>query len=130
MLISPLSLVVKVLSFGEFCFQTSTFALLLVILSVLPIVLIYGPETDNSGGLNHVLLAQQDKLKITDPLGRQLFVNFCLTLLGAWAGAIPIPLDWDRPWQKWPVSCAAGAMLGALLATVVSLFQFHFELKR
>jgi phosphatidylinositol glycan class F len=21
------------------------------------------------------------------------------TLVGAWAGAIPIPLDWDRPWQ-------------------------------
>ena len=21
------------------------------------------------------------------------------TLLGAWLGAFPIPLDWDRPWQ-------------------------------
>ena len=20
-------------------------------------------------------------------------------MIGAWAGAIPIPLDWDRPWQ-------------------------------
>jgi phosphatidylinositol glycan class F len=111
-------------------FQTSTFAFLLVILSVLPIILIYGPETDNSGGLNHVLLAQQDTLKITDPLGRQLFVNFCLALLGAWTGAIPIPLDWDRPWQKWPVSCSAGAMVGASLANIVSMLLFHFELKR
>lgn len=22
-----------------------------------------------------------------------------LCLLGAWLGALPIPLDWDRPWQ-------------------------------
>ena len=21
------------------------------------------------------------------------------TLIGAWLGAFPIPLDWDRPWQ-------------------------------
>ena len=21
------------------------------------------------------------------------------TLLGAWIGAVPIPLDWNRPWQ-------------------------------
>lgn len=21
------------------------------------------------------------------------------TIIGAWAGAIVIPLDWDRPWQ-------------------------------
>ena len=30
------------------------------------------------------------------------------SLAGAWMGAIPIPLDWDRPWQRWPVTCVAG----------------------
>ena len=23
---------------------------------------------------------------------------------GAWLGAVPIPLDWDRDWQRWPVA--------------------------
>lgn len=50
--------------------------------------------------------------------------------LGAWLGAIPIPLDWqvfrplillsklilthirDRDWQRWPITIIAGAYLG------------------
>lgn len=51
------------------------------------------------------------------------------TLIGAWIGAVPIPLDWcvssilglrpfgaddyrDRDWQKWPVTIVTGAYLG------------------
>lgn len=37
------------------------------------------------------------------------------TVLGAWIGAIPIPLDWDRPWQVWPISCTYGAIGGYLI---------------
>jgi phosphatidylinositol glycan class F len=32
--------------------------------------------------------------------------------LGAWIGAVPIPLDWDREWQKWPVTILTGAYVG------------------
>ncbi|KAF3932227.1 hypothetical protein ABW20_dc0110455 [Dactylellina cionopaga] len=32
--------------------------------------------------------------------------------LGAWFGAIPIPLDWDREWQKWPVTIIVGMYAG------------------
>lgn len=46
------------------------------------------------------------------------------TCVGAWLGAVPIPLDWDREWQKWPVTilCGiyggylAGKLLGGTLA--------------
>lgn len=34
------------------------------------------------------------------------------TLMGAWLGAVPIPLDWDREWQKWPVTIVTGAYIG------------------
>lgn len=33
---------------------------------------------------------------------------------GAWLGALVIPLDWDRWWQEWPVSCCIGALFGTL----------------
>jgi len=33
-------------------------------------------------------------------------------LLGLWMGAIPIPLDWDRPWQQWPTTCVVGTLIG------------------
>ncbi|KAK6514202.1 Glycosylphosphatidylinositol (GPI) anchor assembly protein [Arthrobotrys conoides] len=32
--------------------------------------------------------------------------------LGAWFGAIPIPLDWDRDWQRWPVTIVVGIYAG------------------
>lgn len=34
-------------------------------------------------------------------------------VLGAWLGAVPIPLDWDREWQKWPVTIVVGMYLGS-----------------
>lgn len=34
------------------------------------------------------------------------------TFAGAWIGAVPIPLDWDREWQKWPVTIVTGAYTG------------------
>lgn len=34
---------------------------------------------------------------------------------GAWLGAIPIPLDWDRWWQEWPITCVVGGVLGAIV---------------
>ncbi|ETW77561.1 hypothetical protein HETIRDRAFT_240833, partial [Heterobasidion irregulare TC 32-1] len=34
------------------------------------------------------------------------------TFLGAWAGVIPIGLDWDRPWQAWPLTPAYAAVIG------------------
>ncbi|EDV22220.1 uncharacterized protein TRIADDRAFT_59237 [Trichoplax adhaerens] len=33
-------------------------------------------------------------------------------ILGAWLGAFTIPLDWDRPWQVWPIPCSIGTMMG------------------
>lgn len=41
------------------------------------------------------------------------------TALGAWLGAIPIPLDWDREWQKWPVTIVAGMYAGAVMGGVL-----------
>ena len=34
--------------------------------------------------------------------------------IGAWAGAATIPLDWERPWQRWPVSVVRGICAGKL----------------
>eukprot|EP00515_Schizochytrium_aggregatum_P007756 CAMPEP_0202074386 /NCGR_PEP_ID=MMETSP0964-20121228/3580_1 /ASSEMBLY_ACC=CAM_ASM_000500 /TAXON_ID=4773 /ORGANISM="Schizochytrium aggregatum, Strain ATCC28209" /LENGTH=197 /DNA_ID=CAMNT_0048641531 /DNA_START=76 /DNA_END=669 /DNA_ORIENTATION=- len=42
-------------------------------------------------------------------------------ILGAWLGAIPIPLDWDRPWQAWPCTIAYGAYAGFMIGTVVGI---------
>jgi hypothetical protein len=50
------------------------------------------------------------------------------SILGSWLGAIPIPLDWDEPWQAWPVTLVYGSVLCALLSSsafyLISRFKF------
>jgi hypothetical protein len=47
--------------------------------------------------------------------------------LGSWSAAVLVPLDWNAPWQRWPVGSAyggiAGFVVGALLALVVDLMH-------
>jgi phosphatidylinositol glycan class F len=40
-------------------------------------------------------------------------------VVGAWLGAVPIPLDWDREWQRWPVTILCGLYGGYILGRVV-----------
>ncbi|CAF1538991.1 unnamed protein product [Adineta ricciae] len=42
------------------------------------------------------------------------------TMFGAWLGAIPIPLDWDRWWQRWPITCLVSSTMGAGLSVILS----------
>lgn len=49
------------------------------------------------------------------------------TLIGAWAGAFVIPLDWDRPWQVWPEPCCLGAVVGCGLHSMINLIRDAFE---
>ncbi|KAK9149878.1 hypothetical protein Scep_008635 [Stephania cephalantha] len=41
-------------------------------------------------------------------------------VIGAWIGAWPMPLDWERPWQEWPICVTYGAAAGYLIGLVVS----------
>ncbi|KAK2004193.1 GPI biosynthesis protein family Pig-F [Colletotrichum falcatum] len=40
-------------------------------------------------------------------------------ILGAWLGAVPIPLDWDREWQRWPVTILCGLYAGYILGKTI-----------
>ncbi|XP_062096733.1 uncharacterized protein LOC133802443 isoform X2 [Humulus lupulus] len=48
-------------------------------------------------------------------------------VIGAWFGAWPMPLDWERPWQEWPICVSYGAIAGYLIGTAAS---FSFVLAR
>lgn len=38
-------------------------------------------------------------------------------VLGTWLGVFPIPLDWDRDWQLWPITLVTGMYVGHFLGT-------------
>ncbi|XP_054454653.1 phosphatidylinositol-glycan biosynthesis class F protein [Anoplopoma fimbria] len=59
-----------------------------------------------------------------------LQITVACTLVGAWVGAFPIPLDWDRPWQVWPVSCSLGATVGFLSGLVAAPAWIHYHRKQ
>lgn len=47
-------------------------------------------------------------------------------LVGCWLGVVPIPLDWDRDWQDWPITLLIGAYLGAFLGCLASYFYGRY----
>ncbi|PSN45698.1 hypothetical protein C0J52_11949 [Blattella germanica] len=65
-----------------------------------------------------------------DALWLSLLRNIQVTLFGAWLGAFVIPLDWDRPWQEWPIPCSTGAMLGFTGANLLMLINMVPKLVR
>lgn len=49
----------------------------------------------------------------------EAFGGFAGALVGGWLGAVPIPLDWDREWQRWPVTILAGVFGGYVIGKVL-----------
>ncbi|CAI2162543.1 2208_t:CDS:2 [Funneliformis geosporum] len=49
------------------------------------------------------------------------------TIIGAWAGAIVIPLDWDRSWQVWPISCVISAYIGHVIGSILAVIVCYFN---
>ena len=43
-------------------------------------------------------------------------------LVGCWVGAVPIPLDWGREWQAWPVTLVVGGYGGYVVGKVLGEF--------
>uniref|UniRef100_A0A2K6FZT4 Phosphatidylinositol glycan anchor biosynthesis class F n=1 Tax=Propithecus coquereli TaxID=379532 RepID=A0A2K6FZT4_PROCO len=50
--------------------------------------------------------------------------------VGAWLRALPIPLDWERPWQVWPISCTLGATFGYVAGLVTSPLWIYWNRKQ
>jgi len=94
-------------------YETGSFCLLVVLLTAYPCLLVLGPSPS-------ALLALYCSTDTeTCPLGATLYLNSVCSLAGAWLGAVPLPLDWDRPWQAWPITCCLGAVAGHVAGNVL-----------
>ncbi|KAJ8083427.1 Glycosylphosphatidylinositol (GPI) anchor assembly protein [Marasmius tenuissimus] len=61
------------------------------------------------------------EFSIRTPVERAMAYPAFGTALGCWLGAIPTALDWDRPWQAWPLTSLFGAILGYILSSMAAL---------
>lgn len=84
------------------------------VLAIFPIFYVRGSDP----------VALQAVLGASAPLD-QTFGGLAGATIGAWLGAVPIPLDWDREWQKWPVTIVVGAYLGYIIGSKVLGTAFY-----
>ncbi|XP_053568227.1 phosphatidylinositol-glycan biosynthesis class F protein [Bombina bombina] len=59
-----------------------------------------------------------------------LQITTLCSVVGAWLGAFPLPLDWERPWQVWPISCSLGATLGYVAGLLIAPTWIYWNRKR
>ncbi|KAA8542010.1 hypothetical protein F0562_023162 [Nyssa sinensis] len=97
----------------QYFLRTLNWSLLMSLLTFVPAATVFGSSwTDWRRLFAH-----------SKPIG-SIDYMICLpahgAVIGAWFGAWPMPLDWERPWQEWPISVSYGAMAGYLVAMVAS----------
>ncbi|GAB9465309.1 hypothetical protein Gpo141_00002720 [Globisporangium polare] len=97
--------------FKELVPQTLLLAVLLASLALVPAAVCLGPNVQDLVAvlINLRAHSREELLLASSAIG---------ATLGAYLGALPIPLDWDRPWQQWPLTCVYGALAGHALGLV------------
>ncbi|KAJ1942040.1 Glycosylphosphatidylinositol (GPI) anchor assembly protein [Linderina pennispora] len=48
---------------------------------------------------------------------------FWSSMVTSWAAAYFVPMDWDRPWQRWPIPIVGGAYVGYLIGLLYVLVR-------
>ncbi|KAJ6464182.1 GPI biosynthesis protein family Pig-F-domain-containing protein [Mycena vitilis] len=100
--------------------QTYLLALLLSVLVVFPPAYTIGSPSDSlTSWMTWVRLFAE--FSVRTPVERAMLYPAVGTMAGCWLGVIPIALDWDRPWQAWPLTPALGAVVGYILASIAAL---------
>lgn len=95
--------------------ETLALSVLLTSLTILPIGLFLGPSKT-------IQYLFYDSFELTSTFDMWqltlLQYNAFGSLVGAWAGSIVAPLDWDTPWQVYPIPNVVGAVLGFSFANI------------
>lgn len=63
-------------------------------------------------GNGRVLSSDSLLSRLHTPLERATVYPVYGTFIGAWLGVATMALDWDRPWQAWPLPLVFGSILG------------------
>ncbi|GAM19084.1 hypothetical protein SAMD00019534_022590 [Acytostelium subglobosum LB1] len=104
-------------------FRTLFFANLLSSMTAVPTSILLGCDP------------QAWKNMFFSPIHNSIYETCCtitvvFSLLGAWIGGFAIPLDWDRPWQVWPISCMYGSLVGHVIGLLIcSVYAIFYKEK-
>ncbi|KAJ1966275.1 Glycosylphosphatidylinositol (GPI) anchor assembly protein [Dipsacomyces acuminosporus] len=96
--------------------ETFLAALIVSLLAVTPSILTLKADF---GAWRKALLSNETKT-VPEKWAAGLF--WC-TMVTSWMCAYFVPMDWDRPWQKWPIPIVGGAYLGNLIGLLYVLIR-------
>uniref|UniRef100_A0A182PNX1 Glycosylphosphatidylinositol anchor biosynthesis protein 11 n=1 Tax=Anopheles epiroticus TaxID=199890 RepID=A0A182PNX1_9DIPT len=100
--------------------ETLSLALTLAIITIFPIILLIGQS-------HTYQLLLSETLELKSPLANSylnLLKNNCIgVILGAWGASVVAPLDWDRPWQVYPIPNVVGSIGGLFGMNVFNLLS-------
>ncbi|KAG5680908.1 hypothetical protein PVAND_010386 [Polypedilum vanderplanki] len=100
--------------------KTLTLSSLLTSLTLFPISLIVGV----SGTISILLTDSFELVNVTSQAFLRLLKrNAYLVIFGAFIGSVVFPLDWDRPWQIYPIPNIVGAITGQMIGAFYTLFE-------
>ena len=98
--------------------ETVTLAVVLATLSIMPFTLYVGPK-----GTMLYLFFENYELSTKLQCGylQVMHYNAVGALVGAWVASVVVPLDWDRPWQAYPIPNVCGAIIGSAFGALYSM---------
>lgn len=99
-------------------YLTYLLALHLSMIVVNPILVLYQFHLDKF--YQSLQFGNDSQVFKTVVLKSPVILSSFFAVLGTWLGVIPIPLDWDRPWQAWPITLVVGGYLGAFIGGAIS----------
>ncbi|XP_062216906.1 uncharacterized protein LOC133917003 [Phragmites australis] len=100
----------------KYWIATTYWSLLMSLFTFVPAACVFGAsKTDWQNMLSHSIYFVP-----TDVMNYVISAPCHGAVIGAWLGTWPMPLDWERPWQEWPICVTCGAVAGHLIGMVVS----------
>ncbi|XP_077243284.1 phosphatidylinositol-glycan biosynthesis class F-like protein isoform X2 [Tasmannia lanceolata] len=106
----------------EYLTKTINWSLLMSLFTIVPAASVFGSSWKDW----QRLVAYSESVGVLDYM---ISLPAHGAIIGAWFGAWPMPLDWERPWQEWPICVSYGAITGYLLGMLAS-FAFILVLSK
>lgn len=97
----------------QYFLRSLNWSLLMSAFTVVPAASVYGSSWTDW----HRIFAQT---KLIGSIDYMICLPAHGAVIGAWFGAWPMPLDWERTWQEWPICVTYGAIIGYLVGTLAS----------
>ncbi|KAL0704285.1 hypothetical protein Bca4012_070710 [Brassica carinata] len=99
--------------------KTIHWSLLMSVFTFVPATVVFGASLTDW----HRVFAS---MKPSGNIEHMILVPAYGAIIGGWFGAWPMPLDWERPWQEWPICVCYGAIGGYIVGQIVSLCLMLF----